>query len=115
MSSKVGFVVRSYWKMRKDSSDHMMSPVETLHPKLPVWLNRCASDKYASLCCSFCSCTSKVWAANRLSTQDVSRASPRTINVTVAIPAVPSVEMLTACDRSTGVLEGVKLAAAMPV
>jgi len=30
------FVVRSYWKNSKDSSDQMMSPVETLQPKLPV-------------------------------------------------------------------------------
>jgi len=67
-----------------------------LQPKLPVWLNRCASDKYASVWCSFSSCTSKVWVANRLSTQDVSRASPRTMKVTAAIPPVPSVEMLTA-------------------
>src|SRR6266478_670954 len=93
----------------------MIPPVETLHPKLPVWLNRCASDKYASLCCSFSSCSSKVWAAYRLSTPDVSRASPRTIKVAAAIPPVPSVEMLTAWDRSVGMPEGVKLAAAMPV
>ena len=50
----------------------------------------------SSLCCSFSSCSSKVWAANRLSTQEVSRASPRTIKVAAAIPAMLSVEMLTA-------------------
>src|SRR5580704_6334841 len=111
----VGFVVRSYWKIRKDSSDQMISPVAALHPKLPVRLNRCASDKYASLCCSFSSCSSKAWAANRLSVQDVSTASPRTKKVTAAIPAVPSVEMLAAWDKFVGMPEGMKLAAAMPV
>jgi len=40
---------------------------------------------------------------------------PRTMSVTDAIPVAPTMEMLTACDRSTGVLAGVKLAAAMPV
>jgi len=85
-----------FGKFERILRTRMMSPVETLQPKLPVWLNRCASDKYASLCCSFSSCTSKVRVANRLSTKDVSRASPRTIKVAAAIPAVPSVEMLTA-------------------
>jgi CheY-like chemotaxis protein len=36
ISSTVGFVVRSYWKIRKVSSDQRISSVETLQPKLPV-------------------------------------------------------------------------------
>lgn len=36
----------------KVSSDPMISPVDGFHPKLPVWLRRCASARYASLGCS---------------------------------------------------------------
>src|SRR5258708_4580237 len=89
----------------------MISPVDTLQPKLPVWLNRCASDKYASLCCSFSSCPPKVGGANRLSTQDVSRARRGTKKVPAEIPAVPSGEMLTAGDGSAAMPEAVKPAA----
>src|SRR6202790_1297738 len=49
MSSTVGLVVRSYWNIRKVSSDQRISPVETLQPKLPVRLSRWASAKLASL------------------------------------------------------------------
>src|ERR1700738_2417775 len=42
----------SYPKIRKLSFDQKISPLETSQPKLPVWLNRCASAKYISLCCS---------------------------------------------------------------
>ena len=68
----------------------------TRQAQLPVCVSLCASAKYASLRCSFAPCSSKVWAANRLSTQEVSRASPRTIKVAAAIPAMLSIEMLTA-------------------
>ena len=34
--STVGFVARSYWKIRKVSSDQMISPLEGHQPKLPV-------------------------------------------------------------------------------
>src|ERR1700682_3546649 len=45
----VGFVVWSYWNIRKVSSDQRISPVETLQPKLPVRLSRWASARLASL------------------------------------------------------------------
>src|ERR1700674_2118461 len=35
-------------KIRKVSSDQKCSSVETLHPKLPVWLSLWASDRQAS-------------------------------------------------------------------
>ena len=45
----------------------------------------------------------------------ISKANPRTIKVAATIPAVPSVEMLMARDRSAGMPEDVKWAAAIPV
>src|SRR5437867_9492572 len=45
--SSVGAIVGSYSKIRKVSSDQMISPVETFQPKLPVWLSFWASVKYA--------------------------------------------------------------------
>jgi len=35
----LGVVVRSYSKIRKVSSDQMISSVDGFHPKLPVWLS----------------------------------------------------------------------------
>ena len=52
MNSKVGLFARSSWNIRKVSSDQKISRLVTFHPKLPVWLNLCASVKYISLCIS---------------------------------------------------------------
>src|ERR1700676_1140693 len=48
-TSTGGFVDRSYWKIRKVSSDQRISPMEGLQPKLPVLLRRCASARKVSL------------------------------------------------------------------
>ena len=42
----------SYSKILNVSSDQKILPLETFQPRLPVWLNLCASAKYISLCCS---------------------------------------------------------------
>src|SRR6266446_4322013 len=62
--STVGAVARSYWKIRKVSADQMISPVDGFHPKLPVWLSRCASARYASLRCS-----ARRWVARTLAAE----------------------------------------------
>ena len=43
--STVDFVVGSNSNIRYVSSDQKISPVRTFQPKLPVWLNRCASAR----------------------------------------------------------------------
>src|SRR5271156_637475 len=53
--SRVGFSARSYSKILYVSPDQTISPLPGFHPKLPVWLSLWASDKYASLFCSFAS------------------------------------------------------------
>src|SRR4029077_20400589 len=60
MSSSVGLTDGSNPKIRKISSDQTISPVWTVHPKLPVWLSLCASARYACRRCNSwanCSCS----------------------------------------------------------
>ena len=45
MNSTVGFLPGSSSRIRNVSSDQMMSPLKTLHPKLPVRLALCASAR----------------------------------------------------------------------